>query len=177
MISWMAAKCDYPDYGKMVVFTLPKEKLIYGPNQIEAMIDQNTDISRQITLWDQRGSRVIRGKQIVTPIENSFIYVVPLYLTAADIPFPQLKRVIVAADGRVAMAPTLDSALANLFMPKQPETSQVAGTKVAASSTEPVLDQARLSLQRAQKALRQGDWEEFGKAMDALEQQLSVKAN
>ena len=80
MISWMAARCDFPEYGKMLFYQLPKEKLIYGPKQIEAMIDQNTTISQQLTLWDQKGSRVIRGKLIVTPIENSFLYVVPVYL-------------------------------------------------------------------------------------------------
>jgi uncharacterized membrane protein (UPF0182 family) len=80
MISWMAARSDFPDYGKMLFYQLPKEKLVYGPNQIEAMIDQNTTISQQLTLWNQQGSRVIRGKQIVTPIENSFLYVVPLVL-------------------------------------------------------------------------------------------------
>ena len=83
---------------------LPKEKLIYGPRQVEAMIDQNPNISRQLTLWDQRGSHVIRGKQIVTPIENSFLYVEPLYLTATGVPFPQLKRVIVGADDSANMA-------------------------------------------------------------------------
>jgi uncharacterized protein len=178
MISWMAAKCDFPDYGKIVVFMLPKERLIYGPNQIEAIIDQNTNISRQLTLWDQRGSRVIRGKQIVAPIENSFLYVVPLYLTATGTPFPQLKRVIVVADGKVAMAPTLDAALANLFMPEQPATGPPQQPGTAANGvSEPTLDRARLSFDHAKKALQQGNWQEFGKAMDALEHQLSAAMN
>jgi len=149
MISWMAARCDFPDYGNIVVFALPKQRLVYGPNQVEAMINQNTDISRQLSLWDQRGSHVIRGGQIVTPIENSFLYVVPMYLTATGTRFPQLKRVIVAADNRVAMAPTLDTALADLFAPEQPATtaSQTVGT--------------------VKKAFEQGNWQEFGKAMGA----------
>jgi uncharacterized membrane protein (UPF0182 family) len=92
MISWMAARCDLPEYGKTLFYQLPKEKLIYGPNQIEAMIDQNTTISQQLTLWDQRGSRVIRGKLIVTPIENSFLYIVPVYLQAEGTNFPQEAR-------------------------------------------------------------------------------------
>ena len=112
MISWMAARSDFPDYGKMLFYELPKDKLIYGPNQIEAMINQNTTISQQLTLWNQNGSRVIRGKQIVTPIENSFLYVVPLYLTSAATDFPQLKRVIAIAGDRVVMEPTLDEAIA-----------------------------------------------------------------
>lgn len=178
MIAWMAAKCDFPDYGKIVVFMLPKEKLIYGPNQVEAMIDQNTDISRQLTLWDQRGSHVIRGKQIVTPIENSFLYVVPLYLTATGVPFPQLKRAIVAADGRVTMAPTLDAALADLFRPQQAAAGLPATTgRAGGGQAQPDLDQARKDFDRAKKALQQGNWGEFGNAMGALDHQLSAPPN
>ena len=88
MIAWLAARCDFPEYGKMLFYELPKEKLIYGPNQIGAMIDQNTTISQQLTLWDQKGSGVIRGKLVVIPIENSFLYVVPLYLRAEGTNFP-----------------------------------------------------------------------------------------
>jgi uncharacterized membrane protein (UPF0182 family) len=120
MISWMAARCDLPDYGTKLFYELPKEKLVYGPNQIEAMIDQNPTISQQLTLWDQKGSRVIRGKLIVTPIENSFVYVVPIYLQAAGENFPQLKRVIAVTGDKVVMAPTLDEAIGNLFTKQAP---------------------------------------------------------
>ncbi len=115
MIAWLAAKCDFPDYGKIVFYELPKDKLIFGPNQVEAIIDQNTTISQQLTLWDQKGSRVIRGKLVVIPIAKSFLYVVPLYLLAEGTNLPQLKRVIAAADNRVVMEPTLDGALTALF--------------------------------------------------------------
>ncbi len=111
MIAWLAARCDFPHYGKMVFYQLPKEKLVYGPNQVSAMIDQNTTISQQLTLWDQKGSGVIRGKLVVIPIENGFLYVVPLYLRAEGTNFPQLKRVIVAMGNKVVMEPTLDEAL------------------------------------------------------------------
>ncbi|MFY9835479.1 MAG: UPF0182 family protein, partial [Xanthobacteraceae bacterium] len=128
MISWMAARSDFLQYGKMLFYELPKEKLIYGPNQIEAMIDQNTTISQQLTLWNQQGSRVIRGKQIVTPIENSFLYVVPLYLRAEGTNFPQLKRVIAVAGDKVVMEPTLDEALTALFgTPQQPQAVATQG--------------------------------------------------
>jgi len=120
MISWIAARCDFPDYGKKLFYELPKEKLIYGPNQIEAMIDQNATISQQLTLWDQKGSHVLRGKLIVTPIENSFLYVVPIYLQAEGENFPQLKRVIAVTGNRVVMAPTLDEAMTDLFAKQQP---------------------------------------------------------
>ncbi len=120
MISWMAARCDYPGYGAKLFYELPKEKLVYGPSQIEAMIDQNPTISQQLTLWDQKGSHVIRGKLIVTPIENAFLYVVPIYLQAEGENFPQLKRVIAVSGDQVVMEPTLDEAMANLFTKQQP---------------------------------------------------------
>jgi len=120
MISWMAARCDFPDYGKKLFYELPKDKLTYGPSQIEAMIDQNPTISQQLTLWDQMGSHVLRGKLIVTPIENSFLYIVPIYLQAAGENFPQLKRVIAVTGDKVVMAPTLDEAMASLFTNQQP---------------------------------------------------------
>jgi uncharacterized membrane protein (UPF0182 family) len=152
MIAWLAARCDFPDYGKMLFYELPKEKLIYGPNQISAMIDQSTTISQQLTLWDQKGSGVIRGKLIVIPIENSFLYVVPLYLKAEGTNFPQLKRVIVATGDRVVMEPTLDESLSDLF--------EHAATPAGAPPTgkqpplaKATLDQARAELAQAQKAI------------------------
>jgi uncharacterized membrane protein (UPF0182 family) len=120
MISWMAARSDFPGYGSKLFYQLPKEKLIYGPSQIEAMIDQNPNISQQLTLWDQAGSHVIRGKLIVTPIENAFLYIVPIYLQAAGENFPQLKRVIAVTGDKVVMEPTLDEAMANLFIVQKP---------------------------------------------------------
>jgi uncharacterized membrane protein (UPF0182 family) len=120
MISWMAARCDFPGYGTKLFYELPKDKLIYGPNQIEAMIDQNPTISQQLTLWDQRGSHVIRGKLIVTPVENAFLYIVPIYLQAEGENFPQLKRVIAVTGDKVVMEPTLDEAIANLFTTQKP---------------------------------------------------------
>jgi uncharacterized membrane protein (UPF0182 family) len=148
MISWLAARCDFPDYGKMLFYQLPKEKLIYGPNQISAMIDQNTLISQQLTLWDQKGSGVIRGKLVVIPIENAFLYVIPLYLRAEGANFPQLKRVIAATGNKVVMEPTLDEALGALFGSPgvQPSTAQ-------APLRNSVLDQARVQLAEVQKAI------------------------
>ena len=120
MISWMAARCDFPDYGNKLFYELPKDKLIYGPSQIEAMIDQNPTISQQLTLWNQMGSHVIRGRLIVTPIENAFLYVVPVYLQAAGENFPQLKRVIAVTGDRVVMALNLNDAMKSLFTAQKP---------------------------------------------------------
>ncbi len=150
MIAWLAARSDFPDYGKMLFYQLPKEKLTYGPNQIGAMIDQNTTISQQLTLWDQKGSGVIRGKLVVIPIENSFLYIVPLYLRAEGTNFPQLKRVIAAAGDKVVMEPTLDEALAALF-----GTAAVTqtGTPAPALAANLQLDQVKIQLGDAQRAI------------------------
>ena len=150
MISWMAARSDFPEYGKMLFYELPKEKLVYGPNQVEAMIDQNTTISQQLTLWNQQGSRVIRGKQIVTPIENSFLYVVPLYLRAEGTNFPQLKRVIAVAGDKVVMEPTLDEALNALFGTQQPlaVAAQGRATQTTGATAEATTGQVECSARR-----------------------------
>jgi uncharacterized membrane protein (UPF0182 family) len=156
MIAWLAARCDFPDYGKMLFYELPKDKLIFGPNQIGAMIDQSTTISQQLTLWDQKGSGVIRGKLIVIPIENSFLYVVPLYLKAEGTNFPQLKRVIVATGDKVVMEPTLDEALASLFgtTPGHPG-SALPGKQAGAQGplSKSTRDQVEAQLAEAQKAI------------------------
>jgi uncharacterized protein len=170
MISWLAARCDFPDYGKTLFYQLPKEKLIYGPMQIEAMIDQNTTIAQQLTLWDQKGSRVIRGNLIAVPIENSFLYVVPVYLTAEGTDFPQLKRVIVISGDKVAMEPTLDEAIQAVFGTEQLQNPAQAPRQ------QQDLGQARAQFDAAQKAMQQGNWENFGKAMDALKRLLAGPA-
>jgi uncharacterized membrane protein (UPF0182 family) len=155
MIAWLAARCDFPDYGKMLFYELPKDKLIFGPNQISAMIDQSTTISQQLTLWDQKGSGVIRGKLIVIPIENSFLYVVPLYLKAEGTNFPQLKRVIVATGDKVVMEPTLDEALASLFGTAPGQSGPMPGkqAQVQAPMSKATRDQAEAQLAEAQKAI------------------------
>src|SRR5271170_813482 len=116
MIAWLAARCDPPDYGKLIVYEFPKEKLVFGPFQIEARINQNTEISQQISLWNQMGSRVIRGILLVVPIENSILYVSPLYLRAEQGQLPELKRVIGAYGDHVVMKETLAEALSTLFI-------------------------------------------------------------
>ena len=155
MIAWLAARCDFPDYGKMLFYELPKDKLIFGPNQISAMIDQSTTISQQLTLWDQKGSGVIRGKLIVIPIENSFLYVVPLYLKAEGTNFPQLKRVIVATGDKVVMEPTLEEALASLFGAEPGQSGPLPGKQAGAqgSLSKTTRDKAEAQLAEAQKAI------------------------
>ena len=113
--AWMVAQSDGENYGKLIAYTFPKQKLIYGPNQIVARINQDAEVSRQISLWDQRGSKVIQGTMLVIPIEESLIYVRPLYLKADAGKIPELKRVIVGYEDTIAMEKTLEEALAKIF--------------------------------------------------------------
>ena len=173
MIAWLAARCDSPDYGKLIVYEFPKDKLVYGPFQIEALINQNTEISQQLTLWNQMGSRVIRGNLLVIPIENSILYVSPLYLRAAQGQLPELKRVIAAYGDRVVMKETLAEALSALFetggAPKTPSAS--TGTPLAA----PAAAQAREALDHYNQAIERlkfGDWAGFGTQLDAVRRLL-----
>ncbi len=113
--AWMVARSDGENYGKLIVYTFPKQKLVYGPNQIVARINQEAEIARQISLWDQKGSRVIQGTLLVIPIEESLIYVRPLYLKAEGGKIPDLKRVIVGYEDKIAMEPNLEGALGKIF--------------------------------------------------------------
>jgi len=169
MIAWLAARCDPPDYGKLIVYEFPKDKLVYGPFQIEARINQNTDISQQISLWNQMGSRVIRGNLLVVPIENSILYVSPLYLRAESGQLPELKRVIAAYSDRVVMEETLPAALAALFKDSVPVAA--LPTSAGTSPTGPANERARDALghyERAIERLKAGDWSGFGAELDAL---------
>jgi len=173
MIAWMGAGCDFPDYGHIIVYQLPKERLTYGPIQIEAMIDQNASISEQLSLWDQRGSQVIRGNLVVIPIDNAFLYVEPVYLLAEGVNIPQLIRVIVISGKKVVMEPTLDQALASVFGTAPPAVKPAA--VIPAPADAAVLHRARTHYDEAQKALREGRWEDFGKEMEALKEVLAPK--
>jgi uncharacterized membrane protein (UPF0182 family) len=170
MIAWLAARSDQPDYGKLIVYEFPKEKLVYGPFQIEALINQNTEISQQLSLWNQMGSRVIRGNLLVIPIENSILYVSPLYLRAETGQLPELKRVIAAYGDRVVMDETLAGALAALFK----ETTPAAPTSAAPAKTAlagPEADRAREALRHYNDAIEQlksGNWAGFGAELDTL---------
>ena len=147
--AWMVARSDGDHYGKLVVYTFPKQKLIYGPSQIVARINQEAEISRQISLWDQRGSSVIQGNLLVIPIEESLIYVRPLYLKADAGKIPELKRVIVGYEDKIAMERTLDEALQKIFggllgkkqelgneKPELPSASIARGKGVVLSKTD-----------------------------------------
>ena len=164
MIAWMAARSNGTDYGKLLLYEFPKQKLIYGPRQIEARIDQEPKISQQFTLWSQAGSKVMRGDLLVIPIEQSLLYVEPVYLRAEQGELPELKRVIVAYDKAVVMENTLEQSLAAIFGGEQVEKA-IPGT--GASST--LAKSAWETYQKAQAAMRQGNWTEYGRYQKELE--------
>ncbi len=167
MIAWLAARCDAPDYGKLIVYEFPKERLVYGPFQIEARINQTTEISQQLTLWNQMGSRVIRGANLlVIPIENSLLYVTPLYLRAEHGHLPELKRVIAAYGEHVVMKETLAEALAALFV--EPGTAPAEETPVAGRAAAGRAQEALDRYNRAVERLKSGDWKGFGTQFDAM---------
>ena len=155
--AWLAARSDPPHYGKLVVYNFPKQKLIYGPRQIEARIDQDSFISQQLSLWNQRGSQVIRGNLLVIPIERSLMYVEPLYIAAEKGQLPELKRVIVGFGDRIAMEETLDGAIARVFGGPGPRAGAEAVRSPQAGaegSAKTLLDAAASALTRASEELR-----------------------
>ena len=118
LIAWLAARSDGENYGKLVLYNFPKERLIYGQEQIEARINQDPVISQQISLWNRQGSRVIQGNLLIVPIEQSLLYVEPIYLEATQNSLPTLVRVVVAYENRIIMARTLEQALQGIFQPE-----------------------------------------------------------
>jgi uncharacterized membrane protein (UPF0182 family) len=186
MIAWLAARCDGAEYGSVIEFRFPKDKLIYGPAQIEARIDQDTAISQQLSLWNQTGSRVIRGNLLVIPIDDALLYVEPLYLSAENRQLPELKRLIASYGDRVGMHQQVEPLLASLFAHEENAPPVVGGEArpaeegagaqpaggAAAGTTREALEHYR----RALEELRRSDWQAFGREMDALKNALEAAA-
>ncbi|HID05965.1 MAG TPA: UPF0182 family protein, partial [Armatimonadetes bacterium] len=172
MIAWMAAHCDPDDYGKMTVFRFPKGRLIFGPIQVEARIDQDPRISEYLTLWSQRGSQVIRGNLLVIPVAASVLYVEPLYLQAEQNQIPQLKKVIVASSKRVVMANNLWDALEQLLraggdkggtttlalQQEQIKTASSGAKEPTDRYIQQLIDRVWSHIQQFERARRDGDW-------------------
>jgi hypothetical protein len=160
MIGWMAAKSDPGSYGDRVVYTFPKQRLVLGPEQVQARVNQDPVISQQLTLWSQRGSGVIFGNLLVIPIDNSIVYIQPLYLQSEQTSMPQLTRVIVAYGDSVAMEADLQAALLKVF-----------GAVAAAPSADGVKADpgaARDLYEKALEAQRAGDWAAYGRYLEEL---------
>jgi hypothetical protein len=172
LAAWMVARNDGEQYGQMIVYRFPRQSLVFGPTQVLNRINQDTEIAQQISLWDQRGSQVIRGHLLVIPIEESLIYVQPLYLRAEGGRIPELKRVIVAYRTEVVMDETLERSLSRLFSGAAAppalslEGAVAAGPATGApASTTDLIRQASEHYDRAIAAQRTGDWATYGAEM------------
>ncbi len=178
MIAWMAARNDAPNYGELIVYRFPKARVVFGPMQVEARIDQDPFISQQLTLWNQLGSQAIRGNLLVIPIESGLLYVEPLFLQAERSQMPELKRVIVASGARIAMAPTLEAALGELFgaqppggpSPARPVPLAIPGAP--AGDVRTLAEEALAAYGRAQERLRAGDLGGYAQEIERLGQVL-----
>ena len=180
LAAWMVARSDGDQYGKILVFQFPKQKVVFGPSQIVARVNQDPDISPQLTLWNQQGSEVIQGTLLVIPIEEALLYVRPLYLRASGGRIPELKQVIVAYQNEIAMEETLDAALTRLFGSgdEPPPSPLPAGALVADAEPAPgaapdelrgpLVSQAGNHYRRALRAQRDGDWAQYGAEIEQL---------
>ena len=178
MIAWMCARCDGDNYGQLLIYTLSKEKLIYGPMQIEARINQQPSISSELTLWGQRGSSVIRGNLLIIPIAHSFIYVEPVYLQSEQGEIPQLKRVIAVQNGRLEMEKDLDTALRAAFsvegVPEKQQQKALIGLPAGPLST--MAQEALTHYNKALEYLKQGNWSKYGEELNQIQRILKTMA-
>jgi len=172
LAAWLAARCDNENYGKLVVYTFPRDRLIFGPRQIDARIDQDSYISQQLTLWGQRGSQVIWGRLLIIPIEASLLYIQPLYLAAEDKGgLPELRRVIVAYENDVVMEENLEQCLNRLFGGKKTPITTIDSTRDKASKKDlPELSKEAMKVfEKAKEFQRQGNWAGYGEELKKLE--------
>jgi len=188
-IGWLAARSDGENYGKLLVYLFPKEKLVYGPSQVENRIGQDTVITEQLALWGRGGSRVIRGNLLLIPLGKSILYVEPVFLQAEAGGLPQMKRVIVIAGEQIAMELTLKESLAAIFLPEFPSGAEAPPTEVVVEPPAPpepgesvateiadLIEEAQQHFDQALQYQKAGDWTGYGRELDALEEVLNQLA-
>ncbi|ODV50500.1 hypothetical protein C7960_2054 [Methanohalophilus euhalobius] len=172
MIAWIAARCDKPNYGQLKHYELPKGELVYGPTQIESRIDQDPDISQQLTLWGQSGSRVIRGNLLVVPIGNSILYSEPLFISAEQSEIPELRRVVVSSGQRVVMGEDLKESLQMLVEGRVDREEGTDQPEVSQTSRE-LAQKALDHYNQAREYLKEGNWTGYGEEIDQMEDVLN----
>ena len=185
LIGLMVARCDGENLGDLVVLQLSKQQLIFGPMQIAARINQDQNISKDLTLWNQQGSQVLRGQTLVLPVGNTFLYVDPIYIQATEARMPQLKKVVLAVGNRLIYADTYDQAQAQLSSGAQQLIQQATPPATSAASTssasppapppagsDPRLQRVRDHLRRYRELASQGHWSEAGKELEAIEAEV-----
>jgi uncharacterized membrane protein (UPF0182 family) len=184
LIGVMVARCDGPNLGEIVVLQLSKQALFFGPMQIEARINQDQNISKDLTLWNQQGSQVLRGQMLVLPLENTFLYVEPIYIQASEARMPQMKKVVMASGNTLIYADSYEQAMAQLVPgtpppapspPGQPSATPVTPATLpppqpgATPETQRRLESIRERLRRYRDLASQGKWAEAGKELEAVE--------
>ncbi len=182
MMALLVARNDGEHYGELVLYQLPKNRIIYGPEQVEAQIDQNTEISKEFSLWNSSGSTYTRGNMFVIPIENSLIYVEPVYLEATNSSIPEVKRVIVAYNDRIAYKETLQDALLALFGEgseggKKPDPNAETTQEGAGYTQKDIINLANEAYNNAVNAQKSGDWAAYGNYLSQLQEYLAELAN
>ena len=169
-IAWLAARSDGEHYGRLLVYQLPKDKLIYGPKQVENRIVQDTKITEQFALWSRGGSNVLRGNLLMIPIENSFLYVEPVFLEGAIGGLPELKGVIVVIGDDIAMDVTLDGALAAIFESGPPGPGPTPQPPpVPSGEIEELVESIQDHLDKMREYAGAGNWAAYGGELEALE--------
>jgi hypothetical protein len=182
MIGWVAANSDPESYGQRTVYLFPKERVVLGPEQVLARVNQDPAISPQLSLWNQRGSQAIFGNMLVIPIKNSIVYVMPLYLQAEQTAIPQLTKVVVSYSDKIAMESTLEAALLKIFGAEAPagggatEATGTAGGGAGAGSTAATARRAAQLYEQAIAAQKAGDWAAYGARIKELGTVLSQLA-
>jgi len=178
LIGLMMARCDGPHLGEKVVLQLSKQEIISGPIQVEARINQDQNISKDLTLWNQQGSQVLRGQMLVLPIEHTFLYVEPIYIQASQAKLPQLKKVALAMGNNLVYADTYQQALAQLAGENLPVPEAASGQRPApsppvatgqAAPPDARISEVRRHLQRYRELVSQGKLSEAGKELEAIQ--------
>ena len=185
LTAWLAARCDLPQYGQLLVYRFPKGRQVAGPMQVENFISQEPEISQQISLWNTQGSRVLRGNLLILPMNNSLLYVEPIYIQSEDekTAIPELRRVVIGYENEVVWAETLEGALLKMFgsgtaaqleaaAPGTEETVTSDGAAAEDTSLRGLIEQANRYFNRGQAALRDGDWGTYGQYQQLLEETL-----
>jgi hypothetical protein len=180
LIGWIAGRCDGANYGTSVVYDFPKTKLVDGPQQIEARIDQNAQLSGQLTLWNQQGSHVVRGSLLVIPSGKALLYAEPIFLQAQTSAMPELRLVVLALQDKLAYGPTFEAALSSLYGGEAPsltstEASQAAPQSAPATKGSPQAEDQRALIEDAgkdfadyQRLTADGKLGEAGQKLEAL---------
>jgi uncharacterized membrane protein (UPF0182 family) len=179
MTSWLGARMDAENYGKLIVYKFPKQKVTYGPSQFKARLKQDTTISKELSLWNQQGSSVLIGNVITIPIEKSLLYVLPVYIrSTGNNSIPEMKRVVLGYGDKIVMEDNLEKSLARLFNTNVPGTPQNTPSENVpqnnlSSNAQELIKKANDLFNNAKDAQQKGDWTKYGEYLKELDNVLN----